>query len=104
MRIERKISDNEYIAELFISIYNENAKKFINENLCKVLIRIIDFNKYYRSEIMLLDEDEDDPLPLLYDKLIKRLVINEDNTLDSKTRYSRYSFLDEVTFDLEIGA
>lgn len=104
LRIERKISDNEYIAELFISIYNENAKKFINENLCKVLIRIIDFNKYYRSEIMLLDEDEDDPLPLLYDKHIKRLVIDEDHTLDSKTRYSRYSFLDEVTFDLEIGA
>lgn len=104
LRIESKISNNEYIAELFTSFYDETAKKFIKENLCKVLIRIIDFNKYYRSEIMLLDEDEDDPLPLLYDKQLKRLVVDEDHTLDSKTRYSRYSFLDEVTFDLEIGA
>ena len=47
--------------------------------------------------------DEEDLIPLLYDKHSKKLVIDEDNSLDRKTRYSRYLYLDDVTFDLEIG-
>lgn len=102
LKIIEKLSINEYSAELFSKVNIPNTRQFRIDKICEVYLKIIDFNKYYRSVILCYDE-ENELMSLLYDKYTKKLVVEEDFSLDSKTRYKRYTDLSEATFDIEIG-